>query len=166
MTDHICYKCEKSKPSTDFSKDKSKPSGMKSICKTCISKATLKACQFCAGKFMGGSKAKNCPQCVKTKSSAELYQGKKPPGKCPGKPESDGSAGGGCGILLKDNRSKYCKECKITKEDYNRLYMKKRREDPEFVEKEQKYLNEYCERKGITRGELWADIFVNRAIRE
>jgi len=110
---------------------------------------------------MGGSKTKHCPQCVASKSSTELYGTVKPISKCPGTP------GEACDKMANNNRSKYCAECSEKNKNIQKRQWiaEERKNNPEFVEKEQKYLNEYCERKGITRGELWADIFVNRAVK-
>jgi len=99
---------------------------------------------------------KHCSVCVATKSDSELYRVKKPISKC-----------ATCDKMARSSQAKYCGGCcENNKLEYNRMYMKGKRADTDFVEKERIYLKNYCEGKGITLVDLWGEINGIRALKE
>ena len=153
----VCTKCKEDKPTTEFHADKYRKSGVSSWCKTCKGKSCNKTCCLCKEKYVGGVHSKNCPTCIKTKPVNELYNRKKPISKC-----------ATCENQAKNSRSKYCEKCleENTRKQKREWIANKRETDPDFVEKERIYLQNYCEGKGITLVDLWGEINGIRATKE
>ena len=63
---------------------------------------------------------------------------------------------------LKETRPEKYQEITDKKNEINREYLRKKRQDPEFKKREQEYQKEYCERKGISKEDLWYEIRSNR----
>jgi hypothetical protein len=152
----ICTKCATVKDVSGFHADKSRKSAVASWCKECKGKSIIKSCASCKEDYSGSRHSKNCQNCIDTKPSSELYNRKKPVSKC-----------ATCEKQARSSACKYCEDCSDNRKmEYNRTYMKNKRTDPIFIEKERIYLQKYCEDKGITMVELWGEIYDHRLDQE
>ena len=58
--------------------------------------------------------------------------------------------------VRKDGKYRYTTNCRECRNQINSEYMRKRREDPVFIQKEKEYLKQYCDKN---RKEVWEIIY-------
>ena len=96
----ICSNCKVEKPTTDFRKDATKKTGIRSSCKSCCAKSYQRTCCLCNEDFETKSRANRCNECLQSKTKSELYRAKKPVSKC-----------ATCDKQARASACKYCGDC-------------------------------------------------------